>query len=38
MREYNQFGQELGAALPDWQPRPWPARQILQAAAVGSNH
>ena len=32
MREYNQFGQELGAALPDWQPRPWPARQILQGS------
>ncbi len=32
MREYNQFGQELGAALPDWQPRPWPARQVLQGS------
>ena len=32
MREYNQFGQELGAELPDWQPRPWPARQVLQGS------
>ena len=32
MCEYNQFGQALGAALPDWQPRPWPTRQVLQGS------
>ncbi len=32
MCEYNQFGQALGAALPDWQPRPWPSRQVLQGS------
>ncbi|MCV5526762.1 GNAT family N-acetyltransferase, partial [Escherichia coli] len=32
MCEYNQFGQALGVALPDWQPRPWPTRQVLQGS------
>ena len=37
MCEYNQFGQALGVALPDWQPRPWPTRQYYRAAVVDSN-
>lgn len=32
MCEYNQFGQALGVALLDWQPRPWPTRQVLQGS------
>ncbi|MBN0509466.1 GNAT family N-acetyltransferase, partial [Pseudomonas aeruginosa] len=24
--------QALGVALPDWQPRPWPTRQVLQGS------
>ncbi len=32
MCEYNQFGRALGVALPDWQPRPWPTRQVLQGS------
>ncbi len=32
MCEYNQFGQALGVALPDWQPRSWPTRQVLQGS------
>jgi hypothetical protein len=30
MHQHNSFGQPVGQALPDWQPRPFPQRQILQ--------
>lgn len=30
MQQHNSFGQPVGQALPDWQPRPFPQRQILQ--------
>lgn len=30
MNQHNAFGQPVGQALPDWQPRPFPERQILQ--------
>ncbi|POP46805.1 GNAT family N-acetyltransferase [Superficieibacter electus] len=30
MSEVNQFGQPVGKALPDWQPRPWPQRVTLE--------
>lgn len=37
MCEYNQFGQALGVALPDWQPRPGRHDRYYRAAVVGSN-
>lgn len=30
MNQHNHFGQLVGDALPDWQPRPYPQRQTLQ--------
>lgn len=30
MNQHNHFGQPVGDALPDWQPRPYPQRQTLQ--------
>lgn len=30
MTQLNQFGQPVGDALPDWQPRPWPERVTLE--------
>ena len=29
MSQLNQFGQLVGDALPDWQPRPYPQRVVL---------
>ncbi len=38
MCEYNQFGQALGVALPDWQPRPPDTTgRYYRAAVVDSN-
>ncbi len=36
MCEYNQFGQALGVALPDWRPHT-PTDRYYRAAVVDSN-
>ncbi|STW01323.1 GNAT family acetyltransferase [Klebsiella pneumoniae] len=38
MCEYNQFGQALGVALPDWQPRPWPTRTGITGQPLSDSN